>query len=143
MKQFDMKPFTNLRQIFCYATQIQELESNLFEFNPDIEYINIYNNEKLRSVGVNLFENLTNLKMIDFHYNNCIDKFVNSRSEFPGFVVELAEKCPPNSAMSSSRSIITEKKPQVLTDKLAELEAEINELKLRLAKCKSCNCERE
>lgn len=69
----DLDVFTKLRYLDMGFNNLDTLPSNLFEGNPDLEWIDFADN-KLRNIGVNLLNPLTKLNYADFQSNRCVDK---------------------------------------------------------------------
>jgi len=98
--QEDLKPFNKLIQIFLYKNEIEVLEEGLFDFNPDLEFID-FNRNKMVHIEPNIFDHLSKLTYLYFGNNNCIDKHAeNSRSETKNVIQALKSQCK-NSEFSS------------------------------------------
>lgn len=88
----DFKEFSGLREIYIYANQIVYLESNLFEFNPKMEFIHFQNN-KIKYIGSNFFNQLPKLKFADFHSNVCIDDDAKDAAKLESLRKQIDSKC--------------------------------------------------
>lgn len=88
----DLKEFSHLREINIYANKLVYLESNLFEFNPNVERINFYDN-KIKYIGSNFFNQLPKLKFAEFHSNVCINDDAKDAAKFESLRKEIYSKC--------------------------------------------------
>lgn len=86
LEQSDLSVFPKLRSCDAWEDAIEELSSDLFEKNPEIQYLYLGYN-KIRKVGQDLLKPLKNLTKAIFHGNVCIDK----SAEYVGEIKELQE----------------------------------------------------
>lgn len=95
IKQADVKPFgSKLKKFILGGNQIEDLDSDLFEFNSELRWIGFQENQ-LKTVGKNILKPLTKLQRAYFDDNKCIKKAALNANELPGLVLELEEKCKP------------------------------------------------
>ncbi|XP_070501521.1 toll-like receptor Tollo [Chironomus tepperi] len=69
--QKDLKHFPYLKYLALHANNLEILEKNLFEFNPDLEVIYL-NFNKISHIDPNVFDKLTKLKSLNLNSNVCI-----------------------------------------------------------------------
>lgn len=70
--KFDLQQFPKLEIIFAPENSIEFLPGDLFEFTPNVEDINFYNNN-IKYIGEKLLDGLKNLKKVYLHCNVNID----------------------------------------------------------------------
>lgn len=78
---------------FMY-NQLESLEGNLFEHNPNLRYVSFSTN-RLTNVGHGLLDNLPLLEQARFIRNPCIDVDANTPEEIEDLKRELVVSCPP------------------------------------------------
>lgn len=66
----DIQQFSNLRELWLDDNNLEYLESNLFEFNPRVEYINCASNN-IKYIGGSFLQNLPSLQDTTFSSNPC------------------------------------------------------------------------
>ncbi|CAG9811101.1 unnamed protein product [Chironomus riparius] len=139
--QEDLKPFFKLKVLYLDSNDLEVLEENLFEFNTNLEVINI-NSNKIKFVDVSVFRNLFKLNYLWFDYNNCYSNKVSN--DFRGvrkMINEINENCFVNNILSDFRKFqekeLTSLKAEIeiLRVENAKLRDENTELKINEAKC--------
>ncbi|XP_037051702.1 digestive cysteine proteinase 3-like [Bradysia coprophila] len=93
----DIQQFSKLREIWLYSNNLEYLESNLFEFNPNVQYIN-FNSNKIKYIGGNFFTNLPNLQKANFRDNPCTSSEANDGAALEAIKREIRQQCPINGA---------------------------------------------
>lgn len=77
LEREDMRQFgSDLISVSFWKNTLTALEGDLFEFNPNLEYIGLHHNA-LKFINPSLFENfkkLTNLQIVEFDNSTCIDQ---------------------------------------------------------------------
>lgn len=71
--KFDLQPHKKMRKLFLHNNDLESLDGDLFDFNPEITYIDFSLNRFLTVVGEKLLVPLKNLKAAHFHKSECID----------------------------------------------------------------------
>lgn len=95
ISNIDLKPFTKLKQLSLYSNSLEAIESNLFEFVPDVVYINFRMNP-IKYVGTDILLTLLNLRTASFDRNECIAKEVwESPEEIQTLQKLLKVHCQP------------------------------------------------
>lgn len=94
IKQQDLKPFKSLRKVFFFDNDIEKLDSDLFQFNPEVRVIAFDDNE-LKFVGKNILKPLRKLVEASFRGrgNSCIFRFADTPSQISELIAELEENC--------------------------------------------------
>lgn len=94
VKNSDLKQFGGkLKDLQLPENQIEILQGNLFEFNPNLEWISFSNN-KLRQIDDGVFNGLTKLKTLHLRKNPCIDEAArNDRNEVLKVTKSAEKKC--------------------------------------------------
>lgn len=95
----DIQQFNKLREIWLYTNELEYLESNLFEYNPNVEYIKFKSN-KIKYIGGNFFENLPNLQRASFYDNVCTSTEADDASTLENVKNEIRQKCSVDGAGS-------------------------------------------
>lgn len=72
----DLEQFPMLRQLKLIWNNLEWLNSDLFDFNKNIEAIDFYGNQRLKFIGANLLDLLPNLQKVNFQNCGCIDHSV-------------------------------------------------------------------
>lgn len=90
----DLRPLRHLRGLYLQNNELEFLGNDLFEFNPDIEEINLCDN-KLKNVAIGVFEPLKNLQKVEILRNLCIDASAIRSTEVEILIRNVKEKCPP------------------------------------------------
>ena len=144
----DLKPLKELLQINLSGNRLTELQNDLFQHNPKLKIIDFSRNSILH-VGLEIFNNLQHLTMVDMQDNTCTsDKsYATEKGEIKKLVWELTVDCPPTLDMLSnslfgSREFIGNVKRisgedsddvrNELLQEIQELEKNVQEIKRRL-----------
>ncbi|KAG4073943.1 hypothetical protein HA402_014148 [Bradysia odoriphaga] len=96
----DLQQFSKLREIWLYANDLEYLDSNLFEYNQNVEFINFKSN-KIKYIGGNFFTNLPNLQKANFQYNPCTSSEANDAAALEAIKTEIRQQCSINGAGES------------------------------------------
>ncbi|KAL7023592.1 hypothetical protein ACKWTF_012697 [Chironomus riparius] len=88
----DLKPFHNLVDLCLFSNELEVLEENLFEFNPNLEYINL-NANKITYIDPNVFDKLTKLRILSLAINPCIDMYSNSPTGVQNIIKTAKLQC--------------------------------------------------
>ncbi|CAH1733810.1 unnamed protein product [Chironomus riparius] len=99
----DLMPFKELLQINLSGNRLTELPNDLFQFNPKLKKIDLSGN-LIMHVGLEIFNNLQHLTMINMHDNACTsdNAYATKKEELKELVWELSVECPPTLDMLSS-----------------------------------------
>lgn len=92
IRQQDLKPLKNLRNLYLDNNQLKFLEKDLFAFNTDITHINLANNQ-ISFVAPNVLEPLTKLIEFGFSENVCFKRKQNSDETALQLKTAVAEHC--------------------------------------------------
>jgi hypothetical protein len=110
----------NLKWIRLRWNKLQSLSDQLFVNNPDLIYIDFFNNE-INSIHPNFFDGLQKLKLIDFDYNLCIKSVIGcetcqiTQSELKEKLQECFENCQNDTICLDSYSAQeTSESPKVI-----------------------------
>ncbi|KAL7037948.1 hypothetical protein ACKWTF_009408 [Chironomus riparius] len=91
--QSDLKPFPKLIEfLIIYGSHVEILEEGLFDFNPDLQYLNLQYN-KISHIDPKLFDSLTKLKQLHLTSNFCINKGATDRTSVQNLIKELKPIC--------------------------------------------------
>jgi hypothetical protein len=72
----EFEQFPMLRQLKLIWNNLEWLNSDLFDFNKNIEVIDFYGNQRLKFIGANLLDLLPNLQKVNFQNCGCLDHSV-------------------------------------------------------------------
>jgi len=76
-----------------YYNQLEILEENLFEFNPNLEEIHL-NSNKISHINPNVLDKLTKLKTLHLDSNTCINMIAsNNPTEFQKIIKAAKDQC--------------------------------------------------
>jgi hypothetical protein len=117
-----------LRFSAIYENFIEQIEHNLFEFNPKITYITFRGN-RIRHIGYDALEMIPLITFFDLGNNFCISKSANNATAIRDFKFELALKCPPTVAMLEAQ-LFSRQKFETKID--AQVSERINPLVLKV-----------
>lgn len=92
IEQNDIKSLSKLRDLELPYNQLETIESDLFDFNSELQSIN-FNGNEIKFVGENVLEPLQKLERANFGNNACIDKAVEDQSELSTIIELLESKC--------------------------------------------------
>lgn len=92
IKRRDLAQFKDLKAVWLIYNDLETLDSDLFESNPGLLYIDFRGN-KLIFVGENVLVPLQRLEQARFEENSCISARVSARAEVLGLQAQLRQKC--------------------------------------------------
>lgn len=134
---------------FQHNRNVVRLPPNLFDSTPQLKYIDFYNNN-IKHVGEDVFSSLTNITLMDFRYNHCVNQLANNPVQFQALINHLRTNCTDidDSTTTQSTTISTTEEPscgnsdeiicnlQVQNEALMamnlEMKVEINELRIEM-----------
>lgn len=99
--QADLKPFPNLKRICLQLNHLERLDSDLFEFNLELQDVNLSFNRKLKTIGKDIFRPLTKLSEVSCQQCNCFDFYTSGGSEIKALSVEFEKTCESPSEPST------------------------------------------
>jgi hypothetical protein len=87
----DLKQFgRNLRNLWLDWNEIEVIEGNLFEFNPNLEHISLYKN-KMVHIGSGAFDRLEKLRELNLKGNPCTRRLPDYYT-IPSRIIREVEK---------------------------------------------------
>ncbi|KAL7015700.1 hypothetical protein ACKWTF_016610 [Chironomus riparius] len=92
ISQHDLKSFIKLRYLNLDANDIETLDEDLFEFNPQLEII-WFESNRIKNIGMSVFEHLKNLDDLDLNGNVCISKRMSNSRGMAEFLSEVKNNC--------------------------------------------------
>lgn len=92
LKQENLTPFTNLRQLDLYDNLLEYISRELFVYNPILEVINLSHNV-ITNIDPDVFDYLNNLKYLNLENNQCISDMEIDRNGVKALITEIKEKC--------------------------------------------------
>lgn len=133
IEQSDLKPFKNLKEMWLNSNELEELDSNLFEHNLELLYINFSKN-KLTAVGEDIFKPVTKLTQAFFSNNVCINKDVGSQPQISELASEMRLNCTSRKKNDCSSGISQDVQKKLMTTEasLSKSMAELEEVKEKL-----------
>ena len=88
-----MKPFPNLVEIYLHSNLIEVLEEGLFDFNPDLQWIELSYN-KIVHIEPKIFDHLSKLEYLFLHRNTCLKTNIEySISEYKNITNSAESQC--------------------------------------------------
>ncbi|XP_070507834.1 uncharacterized protein MAL8P1.12-like [Chironomus tepperi] len=92
ISQNDLKSFEKLKYLNLDANDIESLDDDLFEFNLKLEII-WFEGNRIKNVGMSVFDNLIYLNDIDLNGNVCISKRMSNTRGMDDFLREVKKNC--------------------------------------------------
>lgn len=92
--QADLRPLKKLQNLYIDNNRLTSLDSDLFEHNPNIEYMNLASNQIL-TIGSSTFEPLKSLQALDFADNICYSKNAKGLENVELLKLDLKANCVP------------------------------------------------
>lgn len=121
---------SQLTHFWFHGNRVEAIESDLFEFTPNVEVIE-FSNSQVKYVGGGAFSNLKRLRQLSFTDNLCHSDNATSRSE----VIDLALAIESNCTHQQAQQLEIKLNPTTLElltterELTEELKREITELK--------------
>lgn len=141
LKQFGGK----LKGIWLDNNEVEYLEADLFQHNPNLIYITFWKN-KIRHIDDGTFKNLEKLIQLTFHGGNpCIDKSASIRSQVIELISVAELKCKDFAYMQLKKyQEIMKVQLDEVNEKLSQQNAKNQEINLKFeqmeAKFLQCDC---
>lgn len=133
ISKYDLQPFGSQLMAFWFGSNnFEAIESDLFDFTPNIKFIEVYSN-KIKYVGDGVFNNLKNLTHLSFSGNPCHSGFGFNRSSTINLISVIEVKCKDLQALERQRKLnpTTTEAPKTTENILIEdLKSEILKLKI-------------
>jgi BspA type Leucine rich repeat region (6 copies) len=104
ISQVHFKNLAQLAQIHFNANSIHTLESNLFIYNPTLIAV-MFNNNPIRHVGFEVFEDLPLLTDLQFRSTTCINQQAQNQTSISNLIFQLYANCPPTFEMIEAKII--------------------------------------
>lgn len=94
IKQENLKPFPKLSHLALFGGDLERLDNDLFEFNPQLQWLALDDN-KLKFIGEDLLniDNLEKLKKVSLYNNQCISKKAWKRDDVEELVELIKANC--------------------------------------------------
>lgn len=126
LEKSDLKEFGKLKYLYLYNNQLEVLQSDVFQYNPALEYVSFFNNN-LVYIGSKALIPLKQLKHAYFNKNICIDKQATTSQGLSELRLEISHQC----------SEITDEDLMNILKlnhmKMTKLETKVNQLSEQLA----------
>jgi hypothetical protein len=139
IRKSDLQNFHALEFLSLQKNDLEIIEENLFEANPNLQVIYL-NNNKIKQVAFNVLSHLKKLSYVDFSENICISKTAFA-SKIEGFKIELNNNCGNVTAAISKgikpvqeKSIEAELNNTKLAAKISGLETKVEDKMTKLRK---------
>lgn len=106
IQQSDLKSYTKLTYLCLHMHDIQFLENDLFDFNPNLEHV-LFQSCKIVHIGLNVFDNLNKLSSLFLSGNQCSNKFSknNDRTDVQRIINELKSQCQDSDFLNLDQKI--------------------------------------
>ena len=88
--QRDLKDFPKLMGLSLRTNNLEILEENLFEFNPNLEFIDLWSN-KITHIDPHVFSNLIKLHSLFVFQNPCISMYITDNSTAIQNIIRAAQ----------------------------------------------------
>lgn len=139
--KYDLQPFGNkLTHLWIGANNIEVIVSDLFEFTPNLELVQI-SSLKIKYVGSGAFDNLKKLTILNAGANPCHSGYASDRASVVALIANFESKCQDLQALERLRKINpTTTEAPTTTTTIRNLAEEVrNELNAEIAKSKAEN----
>lgn len=121
----DLKPFgAKLKNLWLGSNDIEVIEVDLFDFNPNLEWIFLENN-KIKNVESGAFNKLQKLNNLNFDKNPCHSGEASDKSGVATLIANIEFKC-------QQTSYLLMKHQEGIFNQLNEMRDEISHLKRKL-----------
>jgi hypothetical protein len=100
----NLQTLQNLTFFGFGKSKITSIPSDFFKFNPKLRVIEFFSNNFLSQIGENLLGNLTQLQVVRFKSNRCLNVTASTSQEIRQLNQYLHIQCPPNSVSSTTIS---------------------------------------
>lgn len=134
----DFAPFyPSLIELYFYYNKITSLSSDVFQSNPNLQFINIGLNP-IKSMGTGVLKNLSDLRSLDLERTKCYDGSAsNDRSAVLTMIPKVLKACPPLICVSGTELLAC---PDLKTQIQATLDAKMYVLLSQVQAAGYCGC---
>lgn len=123
--QSDLKPFPDLVNLHMWSGNLEILEKNLFEFNPKLEFITLYD-QKISYIHPNMFDKLTKLRSLDLQLNACIKLSTSNITDVHDVIRAAKAQCTNLDYLNLEQKVkILEIESKILNSRLDILEEKV------------------
>jgi hypothetical protein len=119
--QDDLKPFSKLAVLDLFSNLLQVLEDGLFDFNPDLQRIDLSYN-KIFHIAPKVFDHLSKLSDLLLSSNSCIDMFTNNSTEKVKEIIRASKAQCINSEYPSIKEQLDDKSAKSEPDVIPKTE---------------------
>jgi len=88
--QSDLKDFPKLTNIWLGLSDLEIIEENLFEFNPNLEFI-YFGSNKISHIDPHVFDKLLKLNNLWLRFNTCINMYAEKNSTAIQNIIRTAQ----------------------------------------------------
>lgn len=131
LSKYDLQPLgSQLTHFWFHGNRVEAIESDLFEFTPNVEVIE-FSNSQVKYVGGGAFSNLKKLRQLSFTDNPCHSNNATSRSEVIDLALAIESDCTHQQALKIEIKLNLTTLELLTTERelTEELKREITELK--------------
>lgn len=102
----DLRQFSQLKELWMPYNDLEWLDGDLFNFNPQLEYV-WFSNNKFKFIEPNLLDSLTKLKYAEFDSAGCISFIASNQAKFRDLKGRFKTSCKhePKTTTESTSSI--------------------------------------
>lgn len=106
IKNEDLRQFgSKLKSLWLMNNELRRLESNLFMYNPNIEWINLSDNDIIH-VDIGTFSILTKLDKLYFKNNPCVSDGASDASKLTALISNIDTECKSVDYVNHQRDAI-------------------------------------
>lgn len=121
----DFSVFPALRELDLRMNNIQVIKRNSFKQNPHLEAI-CFNDNPIKHVAHYVFDDLSNLKWLQFSKALCVDGEINNNTNIDQLSFKIFQQCQPTSTMIGEEIL-----PE-LVSQMNDLKEELDHIRDRL-----------
>lgn len=138
ISKYDLQPFGDqLRILFLQGNKLEAIESDLFEFTPNIVYLDLSYNP-IKFIGIGALSNLKHLSKLSFTKNLCYSgQIFDNHPKLANLISSIESNCTDPQALERQGNLTTTEVPTTKTAEknfIEELKNEIFQLKNKLEK---------
>lgn len=132
LSKYDLQSLgSQLTHFWFHGNRVEAIESDLFEFTPNVEVIE-FSNSQVKYVSGGAFSNLKRLRQLSFTDNPCHSNNATSRSEVIDLALAIESDCTHQQALKLEIKLNPTTLELLTTERelTEELKREITELKV-------------
>lgn len=107
--QSDLKSFPKLKHLWLGRNQLEVIQKDLFEFNPELMYICLRQNF-IKEIYANVFDSLKSLRILELDRNDCINDNAVGKYGVLRLINQTKERCAVIGSHTTTTIVIDQKR---------------------------------